>query len=132
VTHGGFGTSTVSFLVKKAYSPQRNPVHPAILLTVAARMRWSSHWRSHAIHLFEYPLFMSPYIMTLDGKEFILTLRRDEKGKDSLVGELMILAVCEHLPRCMHVYENRKPDSSVFVKKIGDDNMYQSGYLARD
>lgn len=134
VTHGGFTTTLVSSLVEKPCMDYR-PVHPAFLLTVAAGMRWNKNWWSRASQMFEYRQFVSPFLLSLEGKNYILTIERDDNGdrsKNRLLGDFQDLSSDDHLPRCMHIYESLRPYDVRRFREKNEDGVYKQSLTWKD
>ena len=100
-SHDYCATSSVGELLQRPYFGDLVPVHPFVLLALAAGIQGAED-DPDIFHHMQYPMAMSPFLLTDPmGCNFILQLVND---RIRYRGEFRSLRDSEHLPRCNHVW----------------------------
>lgn len=119
--------STVGELLQRSISDCSEPVHPMILLSLAAGIQGAAD--STIFDHMQYGMAMSPFLLANStGTNFIFLLKND---RWRFHGEFMDLSKGDHLPRCTHVWgypRGKEPSNDFIFRKRRTDGKYGPYY----
>ena len=125
--HDFCSVSTVGDLLQSYSSDHLEPVHPMILLSLAAGIQGAAD--STIFDHMQYEMAMSPFLLANStGTNFIFLLKNDRRR---FYGEFMDLSKGDHLPRCTHVWgysQGKEPLNDFVFRKRKTDGKYGPYY----
>lgn len=116
--HDYCSPSSVGELLQRPFFDHSEPVHPMLLLSLAAGIQGATD--STIFDHMQYEIAMSHFLLTdPTGVNFIFLLKNDRRR---FYGEFRALSGGDHLPRCTHVggYLPGKEPSDLMFRKRSD------------
>jgi len=112
--------STVGGLLQRPFFNYSEPIHPMLLLSLAAGVQGAAD--STIFDHMQYEMAMSPFLLADSaGTNFIFLLKND---RQRFYGEFRALDAGDYLPRCTHVWgyspEREPGDDHLMFRKRAD------------